>query len=104
MCFLVRIRMTRRQWFLISLIIVTLIQAKCIPAISSASTTSGVDEWTMYRHDISHSGCSMDNRSVSSAELAWAFPTHAAVWSSPAVYNGYVLVGCKDATIYCLNA
>ena len=96
--------MTRRQWFLIGLIIVTLIQTICIPATSGASTTSGIDEWMMYRHDISHSGCSMDNRSVNSAELAWAFPTHAAVWSSPAVYNGYVLVGCKDATIYCLNA
>lgn len=92
------------QWLLIILFCAILIQASPISVASGASATSSADEWTTFRHDPSHSGTTTGGDLTDSVKPLWNFSTRAAVWSSPAVVNGCVLVGCKDCNIYCLNA
>ena len=70
----------------------------------SSATTANTGEWTTFRHDSNRSGFTNGNDSSNSVKQLWNYSTNAAVWSSPAVYNGLVLVGCKDCRIYCLNA
>jgi outer membrane protein assembly factor BamB len=61
-------------------------------------------DWTTFRHDSNRSGSTVDSDSTNSVKQLWNYSTNAAVWSSPAVSGGLVLVGCKDCKIYCLNA
>ena len=58
--------------------------------IVSFSVKSTTDEWTMFRHDTSHNGATTGNSSANYAKLLWNCTTGGAVWSSPAVSNGYV--------------
>lgn len=92
--------MRKHKWMLIILISLILIQSYCI---SVASATSS-DDWTMFRHDLSHRGYTTSGNPANSAKPLWNYSTGAAVVSSPAVVNGCVFVGGKDYNIYCLNA
>ena len=90
--------MRKRDWMLIILVSVILIQS-----MSEVSATS-IDGWPTFRHDSSHSGYTTSDSSANSAAPLWNFSTNAAVWSSPSVADDRVLVGCKDCNIYCINA
>ena len=92
--------MTKHKWLLIILISLILIQSGTFSAASGAST----NEWTTFRHDLNHSGATTGGGSANSVKQLWNYSTHASVWSSPAVADGRVLVGCKDCNLYCLNA
>jgi|WetSurMetagenome_2_1015567.scaffolds.fasta_scaffold01731_4 eukaryotic-like serine/threonine-protein kinase len=92
--------MTKHKWLLIILISLILIQSGTFSAASGANT----DEWTTFRHDPRHSGFTTGSGSTNSVKQLWNYSTNAAVWSSPAVSNCVILVGCKDCNIYCLNA
>jgi outer membrane protein assembly factor BamB len=96
--------MRKRKWLLISLISLILIQSCFMSVASSTSASPSTDEWTMFRHDPSRSGYTIDNRPTNSAKLLWTCITDRAVQSSPAVANGRVFVGCRDSQVYCLNA
>jgi outer membrane protein assembly factor BamB len=96
--------MRKRKWMLIILIPLILIQSYCILVASSTSASSSTDDWTMFRHDTSHSGYSTGKIPTNSVKLLWTFTTMAAVVSSPAVANGCVFVGCSDSAVYCLNS
>jgi outer membrane protein assembly factor BamB len=71
---------------------------------SSATASSSTDDWTMFRHDTSHSGTTTGNSPTNSAKLLWNFTTMQSVASSPAVANGYVFVGADEGAVYCLNS
>jgi eukaryotic-like serine/threonine-protein kinase len=62
------------------------------------------DGWTTFHHDSNRSGYTKGEDFTNAERQLWNFSTNAAVWSSPAEKDGYVLVGCKDCNIYCLNA
>jgi outer membrane protein assembly factor BamB len=96
--------MSKRKWLLISLISLILIQSYCMSIASCAIAGYSTDEWTMFRHDPSHSGYATDNKPTNSAKLLWTCTTDRAVQSSPAVANGFVFVGCRDSQAYCVNA
>ncbi len=96
--------MRKHKWMLIILIPLILIQSYCISLASSTSASSSTEDWTMFRHDTSHSGYSTGNSPTNSVKLLWTFTTMAGVVSSPAVANGCVFVGCNDGAVYCLNS
>jgi outer membrane protein assembly factor BamB len=72
-----------------------------IPNVSADSSTNN---WHMFRHDLNHTGYTAGNGPTDSFKSLWNFTAGAAVWSSPAVVDGYVFVGCRDGNILCLNA
>jgi outer membrane protein assembly factor BamB len=92
--------MKKHRWLLIILLSLFLV---LLGTFSSAIATNA-GEWTTFRCDANRSGSTIDVDSTNSAKQLWNYSTNAAVWSSPAVSNGLVLVGCKDCKIYCLNA
>ena len=90
--------MKRKQWLLLIFISLILIQS-----LSSASVASAND-WPAFRHDSTRSGSTTGGGSTNSVKQLWNYSTNAAVWSSPAVVEGRVFVGCKDCYIYCFNS
>ena len=96
--------MGKHKWLLIIPISLVLMQLCYISTGSSFNAVSAADDWTMFRHDQSHSGYSPTENLPDSAKLLWTFKTWKAVKSSPAVANGYLLIGSRDWRIYCLNS
>ncbi len=92
--------MIKPKWILTVLISVLLIQAYYL---SVASTTSTCD-WSMFRRDSSHTGYAFCGDAANYSSLIWNFSSRAPVVSSPAIADGYVVIGSKDGQIYCLNA
>jgi eukaryotic-like serine/threonine-protein kinase len=78
--------------------------ALCLTFVEPSKAQSSTDDWRMFRYDPNHSGYTSSNGSTNYAKPLWNFTTGAAVVSSPAVANGFLLVGSKDCYIYCLNA
>jgi outer membrane protein assembly factor BamB len=67
------------------------------------STVDPVDWWTMFHHDLSHTGFSAST-GPDTGNILWTYTTGGAVESSPAVADGKVYVGSWDHNIYCLDA
>ncbi len=62
-----------------------------------------VDEWPMYQHDVQHTGFSSSS-APDTNKVHWTFPTEAPIhYSSPAIANGKVYIGCEDGYLYCIN-
>ena len=62
-----------------------------------------VDWWSMFHHDLNHSGYSgstAPNKNITK----WGYTTGDKVLSSPAVADGYLYLGSSDNSTYCLNA
>jgi outer membrane protein assembly factor BamB len=91
--------MIKPKWILI--ILISLIQIQTYISVASAAST---DDWTMFRHDLNHSGYTTGSNFTNSAKPLWNFSTGAPVVSSPAIVDGCVFVGSNDGQIYCLNA
>jgi len=64
---------------------------------------STVDWWSMFRHDLNHSGYSSGG-APSANMTAWSYTTVQAVFSSPAVADDMLYVGSVDNKVYALNA
>ncbi len=75
----------------------------CLTFVEPLKAQSSTDDWLMFRHDPNHSGYTSSNDSLNYFKLLWNFTTGGGVVSSPAVANGFLLVGSKDCYIYCLN-
>ena len=73
-------------------------------SVTSASTDSSNNNWTMFRNNLNHTGYTSTNSSANSAKLLWTYTTNGSVVSSPAVVNGSLFVGSKDGYFYCLNS
>ena len=99
-----RIAMRKHKWLLIIAVSLILILSYCMPVTSSTSSSSSTDDWSMFRHDLNHSGYTTGNSPANSVKLLWTCETWKGVRSSPAVANGCVLVGASDWRIYCLNS
>lgn len=61
-------------------------------------------EWTMFRHDLLHTGNSDAGTAVPSGNIKWTFTAGAGIHSSPAVVDGTVYVGSRDYHLYALDA
>jgi outer membrane protein assembly factor BamB len=79
-------------------------QACLLPATTRASDDGDGEEWTMFRQNPSHTAHTTDVEAPDSAKLLWVCPTGRAVQSSPAVANGYLVVGSRDSQVWCVNA
>ena len=59
--------------------------------------------WSMFHHDLSHSGYS-DSPTQRTNKLQWTYTTGGPVYSSAAITNGKIYVGSYDKKVYCLDA
>jgi len=66
-------------------------------------TIASVDWWPMFRYDLSHTGYST-SKAPNTNNTIWTYTTGNWLYSSPAVADGRVYIGSKDAKVYCLNA
>ena len=96
----------RKPWrmLIVPFLLLVILQSCSISAVSASTADSSANDWPMFRKDQSHSGYASGSGPANSARLLWTWQTRQAVWSSPAVVNGHVFVGCKDTNVYCLNA
>jgi len=76
----------------------------CLVFIEPSKAQSSINKWPMFRYDSNHSGYTYSNGPTNYATPLWNFTTGGGVISSPAVDDGFLLVGSKDCYIYCLNA
>jgi len=85
--------MGKHQQLLIISIAFVLLQFACVSTASTVNTSAVTDEWSMFRHDPSHSAYTTDARLADSVRVLWTFKTWKGVMSSPAVAYGCLLVG-----------
>ena len=64
---------------------------------------TGVYDWPMFRHDLTHSGYS-ESPAPDTNQTLWNYTTENAVESSPVVADDKVYVGSNDNNLYCLDA
>jgi outer membrane protein assembly factor BamB len=62
----------------------------------------GNDWWSMFRHDVAHTGLSTSTGPVDN-QVLWSYQTQYFISSSPAVSHGRVYVGSWDWNVYCLD-
>jgi outer membrane protein assembly factor BamB len=85
-------------------VIMILLASSCIQWIATpVHAESQVDNWSMFNHDLAHTGSSTSITPTTNQTL-WTFTTGGAVETSPAVVNGIVYVGSDDGCVYALNA
>jgi outer membrane protein assembly factor BamB len=94
---------TKTKCLIVALVGLLIIQGCGVfaPLVTAEGLNS--DGWSMFRHDLTHSGTATSGP-THYGKLLWAFEAGAALWSSPAVVDGRVFVGCRDGNLYCLNA
>ena len=72
--------------------------------LSSFASGTGRGDWWMFHHDAQHTGRSSVCGPNGTAMVNWAFPTGAAIESSPAIADdGTIYVGSDDHKLYALN-
>ena len=71
--------------------------------VGSADSRGDTDWWTMFRHDLQHSGYST-SLAPNTNNTLWSYTTGDWVDSSPAVADGKVYIGSDDSKAYCLDA
>lgn len=60
-------------------------------------------DWPMFHHDLANTGF-VDSEGPDVPNLAWKYYTDQDIYSSPAVVDGKVFIGCGDHYVYCLNS
>lgn len=96
--------MKKHAWILTLFIPCVLLSLCSIPQTPHVNADSSINNWSMFRYDLNHTGYTTGYGSTDSFKLLWNFTAGAAVWSSPAVVDGCVFIGCRDGNILCLNA
>lgn len=61
-------------------------------------------DWTMFRHDLNHTGSINPGSDLPEGKLKWTFTAGGAIRSSPTVVDGVVYVGSRDYNIYAIDA
>jgi len=72
---------------------------------SSSTCQNGFGDafkWPCFRGDACHSGVAVST-GPDSADLLWSKPLGGTIYSSPAIVNDRVYVGCSDGNVYCFN-
>ena len=95
--------MKKRSLLLVVLALLIAIPVCIAPTTLGAAGNSEAYDWTMFRHDPSHSGFTAGNV-TDSAKLSWVFSTGGFVRSAAAVANGNIFFGSWDGFFYCLNS
>jgi len=72
------------------------------------SSSDGTDWWSMFRHDLQHSGYSTSN-APDTNNVLWDYTIGFRIYSSPAVVDGRVYIGAYSPSylfddVYCLDA
>lgn len=62
------------------------------------------DNWSMFHHDLIHSGYSTGTSTATSSTLLWNYTTNNAVSASPTIVDGRVYIGSLGGIAYCFNA
>jgi len=75
-----------------------------LPPSSTLNSTPSPGEWTMFRHDLGHTGSINPDGLLPRGELKWFFQTGAEVHSSPTVVDGTVYFGSRDFGLYAVDA
>jgi len=70
----------------------------------SLNSNSPAGQWSMFRHDLSHSGAADSGDILPQGEVQWTFSTGGAIHSSPAIVDGTVYFGSADGKIYAVDA
>ena len=60
-------------------------------------------EWTEYHRDAGRSGVGPAEPALAGAHVAWNVPTDAAVYASPLIVSGHVIVATENNTVYSLD-
>jgi outer membrane protein assembly factor BamB len=74
-----------------------------IKSTSEQNRNFTTDWWSMFHHDLNHSGYST-SLAPNTNNVLWTYTTSDSIESSPAVANGKLYVGSYDSKFYCLNA
>jgi outer membrane protein assembly factor BamB len=74
-----------------------------VPMVISDDTSTNLEYWSMFRHDLQHTGFSSSTAPNTNVSL-WNYPTGGAIHSSPAVVDGKVYIGSEDKNVYCIDA
>jgi eukaryotic-like serine/threonine-protein kinase len=61
-------------------------------------------QWSIFRHDLLHSGATDLSDPLPQGKIQWTFATNGAIQSSPAIADGLVYFGSRNVKIYALNA
>jgi outer membrane protein assembly factor BamB len=75
----------------------------CVATAAGAPGEAGKDSTATFRGDVRHTGV-YDSAAPSLRSGKWKFKSNGRIFSSPAVYNGTVLVGSNDHHLYAVNA
>jgi outer membrane protein assembly factor BamB len=70
---------------------------------SSASPLGKVSDWLEYHGSATRSGQGPSTPAVSNPRQAWSVPVDAAVYASPLIFNGRVIVATENNTLYSIN-
>ena len=74
----------------------------CIGYIANAQPTAK-DKGATFHASAGHVGVYDSGKLSSLGTLKWKFKTGGKVFSSPAVYNGTILIGSEDHSLYAIN-
>ena len=78
------------------------------PTSKSLTTPRGLDSWSMFSHDLNHTGNSSASAPATNSVL-WSNRTgdltgaEAELYSSPTVYDGKVYIGTRSSYVYCFD-
>ena len=88
-----------------TIILLSLISLAVPNGSSAENVKSTTSDWSMFRHDLSHTGYS-DSPAPDTNVLMWTYKIgeeDSEIGSSPAIVNGKVFVGCYDGRLYCFD-
>ena len=105
----------RIRWLAITIGSVILVAAATLGVLSrytdvldksypNLNSDSPAGQWSMFRHDLVHSGATDSTGAVPKGQVQWTFTTGAAIHSSPTVVDGTVYFGSQDGKIYAVDA
>ena len=108
-------RKKRIRWLAITLGAIILVVGITIVALNkytdvldrsfpTLNSNSPAGQWSMFRHDLLHTGTADSTGDTPQGHVQWTFPTDAAVESSPAIVDGIVYFGSNDGKIYAVDA
>ena len=96
--------MAKSKLTIIILMTILLVSAYAISTEFVAKAGSSNDDWSMFHHDLTHTGYSTSTPTATSAILLWNYTTGLVVWASPAIVGDYVYIPSDDGNVYCLDA
>ncbi|OLD92653.1 MAG: hypothetical protein AUG84_00735 [Chloroflexi bacterium 13_1_20CM_4_66_7] len=73
------------------------------PSRTSSPSPPISTEWTEYHHDAGRSGAGPAEPALQSPHIAWSASVDAAIYASPLIAGGHVIVATENNTVYSLD-